>query len=151
MPTLNLFITVLPVVLSAVGTWFVVREVSLGHRFETIHREMTVLKEMMNLYRTDLREFWIVSAMDSFNWDRAKAEVVGELLSDEEIRKAVDQRAKELYERDVSEALRRWQKQTAPATLRLRKRWLWVGFWCLMAAAFIQAVQAVVKTGQIGG
>lgn len=128
MSSVNLLWAVLPIVLSAAGAWFLVREVSKAHEFEAIDREMTILKEMMELYRSNLREFWIVSAMESFNWDRSKAESAGGMLSDDDIRKTTEQHAKNLLERNVPDALTRWKKSTAPATLRWRKRKLWIGF-----------------------
>ena len=77
-----------PVVFGALGTWFLVREVDYAHQFEEMSREMAEIKELLLLYQTNIREFWIRSAMRSFKRDRSKTEKMAQNLSDADIQKA---------------------------------------------------------------
>jgi len=126
-----------PVVFGALGTWFLVREVDYAHQFEEMSREMAEIKELLLLYQTNIREFWIRSAMRSFKRDRSKTEKMAQNLSDADIQKATAD-YKQMWEKDAQKSMDRWYGSTVQAQLRFRRRLLWTGFALLMLGAAIQ-------------
>lgn len=133
-----------PAAIAAAGTWFLVNEVDHAHQFEELSREMNDAQEFLTLYRTDLREFWIRSAMIKFNWDRTKTDEAANLLSDADI-SAAAQAYRQFWEQKVADSLDRWKNKTVHAQLARRKRLLWIGFWLLIASAATQILMAMPK------
>jgi hypothetical protein len=144
MDILGFSLAALPLALGTLGTWFLVNEVDHAHDFEHLSREKAEAEEFLGLYRTDLREFWIRSAMISFKCDRAKAAKLANELDEKHI---IDAAApyKEFWEDKVVTALDRWNKKITQAQLKKRRRLLWTGFWLLMTSAGIQLMQAIPK------
>ena len=136
--------TVVPVLLSALGTWFLVREVNYAHTFEELSREMAEVSDLVSLFNTDLREFWIRSAMISFKCQRQRAEEMAKSLSDEAIEEAC-LAYKNLYEVQGTKSIDRWYNETVKAQLKRRRTFLWLGFWLLMAGAALSIVLATAK------
>lgn len=127
----------LPIVLGAAGTCFLVYEVSRAHRFEELSRDLEQIRELQALYALNIREFWIRTAMLIHSWDRRTAEKYAGVLSDDDIRTAVDE-DKATWEHHVSRGLEQWDRHTAPGKLRLRRRLLRIGFVLLMAGLGMQ-------------
>jgi hypothetical protein len=128
---------ILSIALTAIGTTLLVREVDKAHRVEAMSHETDAEKELLALYQTDLREFWIRAAMRSANYDRATADQMATDLGEDAIRAGVAEYS-ELYERSLPAGLQRWYELTVPAVLKRRHRDLWAGFWFLIAGLGLQ-------------
>ncbi len=144
MEILAYLISVAQILLTGFGTWFLVREVNFSHRFEALTREMAEVAEMQKLYKSDLREFWILSVMGEGKHDRKTAQEMAASLSDKDLREGAEP-DRQLWEGRVTESLGQFHKQTAPAQLRRRRRLLWTGFALLIGAGLIQLVAATAK------
>ncbi len=134
----------LSILLAVVGTSLLVREVGKAHKVEEIGHEMNVARELLALHATDIREFWIRSAMRSSSHSRATAERMAADLGTPAIEAGVAQSYGQLYEQDLPRAVDRWHDLTVPAVLMKRRRDLWAGFWLLIAGL---GLQFVVATG----
>lgn len=134
----------IPIVLAALGTWFLVREVDHAHDFEEMSREMADVKELLVLYKTNSREFWIRSAMRSFNCDRTTAGKMAQDMSDELIQKGIAD-YKQFYDQKVEKSVLRWYGSTVPAQLKRRRRFLWTGFALIILGAVTQLLVATSK------
>lgn len=141
---LDIIASIFPAILGAVGAWFLVNEVNHAHQFEALSHELHEIEQMQTLFRTDPREFWVRSAMTSFNCDYAKAKDFASALSDAEIQAAIADK-KELWEQKVTTTLARWHSQTVHSQLVKRHRLLWLGFWLLMASAATQVLFVLLK------
>ena len=127
--------------LGALGTFLLVREVSKGHYFEgksremiSLTREMRLVQEMTDLYKTNLREFWIRSQMDLLPKvpraeieDMAKTRGHDQIIADASV-------VKDRFEREAPAALKRFEKTTqffettfAESQLKVREILLWTG------------------------
>ncbi|OBP14297.1 hypothetical protein A5320_10925 [Rheinheimera sp. SA_1] len=140
----SFIVSALPAVLGAVGAWFLVNEVNHAHQFEEISRELNDIERLQTLSRSNPREFWLRSAMISFKCDRAKAEELASALSDADIDAAIAKN-NDLWERQISAGLERWNSKTVRSQLQKRRRMLWLGFWLLMASAAAQVLFALLK------
>lgn len=136
--------SVAPVMLGALGTLFLVREVNYAHAFEELSREMADLREMVSLFSTDVREFWIRSAMVSFKCKRKHAEEMAKSLSNEDIEKAA-LKYKNLYEERGANSIDRWYNETVKTQLKHRRRLLWLGFGLIMAGSALQILLVTAK------
>jgi hypothetical protein len=134
----------LAIVLAALGTTFLVREVNKAHGVEEVSHEMVASKDLVALYQTDLREFWIRSAMRSFNRDREAVERMATVLSNADIQTAAAQYG-QFYQHALPKAARVWDELTVPAVLKKRHRDLWIGFWLLIGGLGVQFAVAVGK------
>jgi hypothetical protein len=150
--------SILGIVLAALGTWFLVREVAKGHKFEEMSREleqltkaMSAQQEMAQLYAADRREFWIRCQMDSYRQPREAIESLFGRTPRETI-EAQTEEFKKLWQDDVPTASARFNKTRqmfeelfAPAQLKRRKLLLWLGFTLLMLGAGLQVVAVVAS------
>lgn len=141
---LDILASIFPAILGAVGAWFLVNEVNHAHQFEALSHELHEIEQMQTLFRTDPREFWVRSAMTSFNCDYAKAKDFASVLSDAEIQAGIAEK-KALWEQKVTTTLARWHSQTVHSQLVKRHRLLWLGFWLLMASAATQVLFVLLK------
>lgn len=144
MAILDIFSSIIPALLGAVGAWFLVNEVNHAHQFEDLSRELHEIEQMQTLFHTDPREFWVRSAMISFNCDRAKAIDLASALSNADIQAAIADK-KEFWDHKVTAVLTRWNSKTVHSQLIKRRGMLWLGFWLLMASATTQVLFALVK------
>lgn len=141
---LDIISSIMPAMLGAAGAWFLVNEVNQAHQFEEISRELHEIEQMQTLFHSDAREFWVRSAMISFNCDRAKATDLASVLTDADIQAKIAE-SKEFWEHKVSAVLARWHSKTVHSQLVKRHRLLWLGFWLLMASAASQILIALLK------
>lgn len=141
---LDIISSIIPAVLGAVGAWFLVNEVNHAHQFEDLSRELHEIEQMQTLFRTDPREFWVRSAMISFNCDRAKAIDLASALSNADIQDAIAEK-KEFWDQKVGAVLARWNNKTVHSQLVKRRGMLRLGFWLLMASAATQVLFALLK------
>jgi hypothetical protein len=146
------------IMIGAVGTYLLVREVSKAHQFEKMSRDITLLspemarvKELAELYRTDIREFWIRSQMDGLRQPRAAIEEMAAKRGQAEMIADIEP-YKELYEKTAPESVRRFQDTTrlfetsfTDSQLKQRKQLLWAGFALLMFSAAIQLSVTISK------
>lgn len=145
MARLDLILDLSAIVLGVLGTVFLVREVSKAHEFEKLSRDMATVKEMMALFKSDIKEFYVVSAMETFNKSRESMETLADSLGEDAIRKTAEE---DPVLKSAPESIARWEHYTSPAQLLRRKRLLWTGFVFLMGAAAIQVIAALAKHGR---
>lgn len=94
MARLDLILDLSAIVLGVLGTVFLVREVSKAHEFEKLSRDMATVKEMMALFKSDIKEFYVVSAMETFNKSRESMETLADSLGEDAIRKTAEERSR---------------------------------------------------------
>lgn len=150
--------SIFPILLAALGTWLLVREVAKGHKFEEISRELTqrredmsFAKEMADLYATDRREFWLRCQMDTFRQSRESIENMFGDIPVETIETQTE-KYKDLWQEKAPHAIARFEKTRkvfddlfAPIQLRQRRRLLWLGFSLIMLSAVLQIAVVVSK------
>jgi hypothetical protein len=147
---------IFPILLAALGTWLLVREVAKGHKFEEMSRELTqrredmsIAKEMADLYATDRREFWIRCQMDAYRQSRESIEKMFGDIPVESIETQTEE-FKDLWQEEAPRAIARFEKTRkvfddlfAPTQLRQRRRLLWLGFSLIMLSAVLQIAVVV--------
>ncbi|HET8711354.1 MAG TPA: hypothetical protein VFM32_08260 [Spongiibacteraceae bacterium] len=144
MDIFGFFIESLPTLLGALGTWLLVREVDRAHKYEKLSHELREPEMLLILFQTNLREFWIRSAMISFKCDRSTAEEMSKKIGDDLLITAAKD-YKDFWERDLAKNLDIWHEKYTPFVFRRRRQLLWTGFVLLMFSATFQIIQEIPK------
>ena len=136
MTTLEFALAVLPLVLAAIGTFLVSREVLTGHRFEELSHDLDDIRELQEVYSLNPREYLIRNGMFGLNLDRATATERVDINDPAEIQKFADE-AYAAMDEQASATLEAWRTRGRRAAMRRRRGLLITGAGALLASFVI--------------
>ena len=144
MTTLDFVLAVLPLVLAAIGTFLVSREVLTGHRFEELSHDLDDIRELQEVYALNPREYLIRNGMFGLDLDRATATERVDINDPAEIQKFADE-AYAAMDEQAAAHLEAWRTRGRRAVIR-RRRWLLItGAAALMSSFVITIVAEAAK------
>jgi hypothetical protein len=133
-----------PIVLGLVGTWLLVREVWLGHKFEELSRDLDDIRELQEVYSLNPREYLIRNWMFGSNLDRARATERVDINNDAEIQQYADE-AFAAMDAQAAATLEAWRTIGRRTFMRIRRGLLLMGGGALIAGLAISLLAEIAK------
>ena len=144
MTTLDFVLGVLPLVLAAIGTFLLSREVLMGHRFEELSHDLDDIRELQEVYPLNPREYLIRNWMFGSNLDRATATERVDINDAVEIERFADE-AYAAMDAQAAATLETWRTKGRPAVMRRRRGLLITGVGALMTGFLITVLVEAAK------
>ncbi len=135
---------VLPILLAALGTYLLFKEVGAGHRSEELTRSLDDIRELQDVYPLNPREYLIRNWMYGHNTDRATATARVDINSPVEVQEFADD-AYAAMDAQAAAKLEEWRSNGLPSVMEWRRRVLKAGFVALIASFAIDAVVDIAK------